>query len=126
MDGQSYRKLDACQKAMEAPDAVYVLSRNFPAEERYGLTAQVRRAALSVPSNIAEGHGRHRIDEYLHHLYMVRGSLKEAETQHIAAARQEMCSRDAARPAWDELQQTGRLLNHLIASLDNTNHNAAS
>ncbi len=68
MDQASYRKLNAWQKAMDAFDAVYALSRGFPADERFGLTPQVRRAALSVPSNIAEGYGRKHRKAYLQHL----------------------------------------------------------
>jgi len=118
MDDHSYRQLEAWQKAMDAYDAVYEVSRRFPDEERFGLTVQIRRAALSIPSNIAEGYGRRHRAEYLHHLYMSRGSLMETETQLIAAVRQQMCRRDDARLPWDELQQTGRLLNKLISSLE--------
>lgn len=117
MDNHAYRKLDAWRKAMDMPDAVYSISRGFPAEERYGLTSQIRRAALSVPSNIAEGYGRSHRLEYIHHLYIARGSLMETETQLIAAVRQEMCARDQAIPVWDTMQEAGRLLHGLIASL---------
>lgn len=103
---------------MDSFDAIYALSRCFPSDERYGLTAQIRRASLSVPSNIAEGYGRRGRREYVHHLYIARGSLMETETQLIAAVRQEMCEREAARHSWELLQQTGRLLNALIRSLE--------
>jgi four helix bundle protein len=118
VDDNSYRKLDAWKKAMDAYDAIYKLSGGFPPDERFGLTSQIRRAALSIASNIAEGYGRKHRREYVHHLYMARGSMFETETQLIAAVRNQMCSRPAASPAWEELQHAGRLLNGLIASLD--------
>ena len=118
MDNQSYRQLEAWQKAMDAYDAVYDVSHHFPDDERFGLCVQIRRAALSIPSNIAEGYGRRRRAEYLYHLYVSRGSLMETETQLIAAVRRRMCERESAKHPWDELQQTGRLLNKLIASLE--------
>ncbi|MEM1444846.1 MAG: four helix bundle protein [Planctomycetota bacterium] len=120
MDRSAYRKLDAWQRAMDAFDAVYALSRSFPTDERFGLTSQLRRAALSVPSNIAEGYGRKGRKEYLHHLFIARGSLMETETQLIAAVRQGFCSREDAKPAWALLDETGRLLTGLIRSLKPT------
>lgn len=118
MDDKAYRQLKAWQHAMEAYDAICQISRDFPADERYGLVQQIRRAALSVPSNIAEGYGRHHRREYLHHLYMARGSLMEVETQLIAAVRQQMCNREAAVPVWSALQETGKTLHGLIAALE--------
>jgi len=117
VDDNSYRKLDAWKKAMDAYDAIYTLSGGFPPEEHFGMTSHIRRAALSVPSNIAEGYGRKHRREYVHHLYMARGSLFETETQLIAAVRNAMCTRPAALSVWDQLQHAGRLLNGLVASL---------
>lgn len=118
MDRRSYRKLDVWQASMKAYREVRALSMRFPAEEKYGLTSQIRRAALSVPSNIAEGYGRKHRAEYLHHLYMARGSLMECETQLIAAVQEELCIRADAVTVWKTLQINGRLLNGLIASLE--------
>ncbi len=117
MDNRSYRQLDAWQKAMDTHDAAYLLSKDFPADERYGLTSQLRRSSLSVPSNIAEGYGRHHRKAYLQHLYIARGSLMESETQLIAAVRNGLCTREAAKTAWEQMQHTGKLLHRLIASL---------
>jgi four helix bundle protein len=83
----SYRDLEVWQKAMVLADAVYDVTSSFPKEEIYGLTSQVRRSAISVPSNIAEGSGRSGTGELLHFLSIARGSLAEMETQLILANR---------------------------------------
>jgi len=77
----SYRDLTAWQKAKVLALDVYVCTRKFPRDEIYGLTSQMRRAAVSVPSNIAEGKGRYSIKELVQFLYRARGSLLELETQ---------------------------------------------
>jgi four helix bundle protein len=82
---QSYRDLDAWQLAMEAVVATYRVSRAFPQEERFGLCAQVRRAAVSIPSNIAEGRSRLGTGEFRHSVSMARGSVAEVETQLAVA-----------------------------------------
>jgi four helix bundle protein len=82
----SYRDLRVWQAAMDLVVESYRLGELLPGRERFGLTAQVRRAATSIPANIAEGYGRARRGEYLNHLSIARGSLNELET-HIAIAR---------------------------------------
>ena len=78
---KSYRELVVWQKAFQLCTHVYGLTKRFPPEERYGLTAQIRRAAVSIPSNIAEGYSRNTKRDYLHFLWMANGSLAEIETQ---------------------------------------------
>jgi four helix bundle protein len=78
---KSYRDLIVWQKAMEFVRLVYVLSRDFPRDEQFGLTSQLRRSAVSIPSNVAEGHGRGSTADYLRFLFIARGSLFEAQTQ---------------------------------------------
>src|SRR5579883_1069032 len=85
MTVQSYRDLIAWRKAFDLVQAIYRATKGFPKEEIYGLTSQLRRAAVSVPSNIAEGQGRNSTREFLHHLSMAYGSLMEAETQLLIA-----------------------------------------
>ena len=82
-----YRELVAWQKAMDLAEAVYTLSRGFPREELFGLTSQLRRAAISDPSNIAEGQGRGSTKEFVQFLRIANGSLQEAETQLILGHR---------------------------------------
>ncbi len=76
-----YRDLIAWKKAFELVIAVYRETSHFPVEERFGITGQIRRACVSVPSNIAEGQGRNSKGEFVHHLLIALGSLKELETQ---------------------------------------------
>ena len=84
---KSFRDLRVWQQALDLVEKVYVLTRRFPREETYGLLSQVRRAVVSVPSNIAEGHTRQHIREYLHHLSIAQASLAELETQLEIATR---------------------------------------
>jgi four helix bundle protein len=82
-----YRDLDVWQRAMEVVECCYRLSEGFPRAEEFGLRGQMRRAAVSVPSNIAEGHGRTTTGEYLQQLSIARGSLMELETHVLIAGR---------------------------------------
>jgi len=83
--GHSYRELIAWQKAMKLVTEIYEATQRFPSEERYGLTNQLRRASVSVPSNIAEGQARFSQKEFHHFLSQARGSLVEIETQLLIA-----------------------------------------
>ena len=87
MSIRSYRDLQVWQKAMDLAKQCYQATRTFPSEERFGLTSQIRRAVVSVPSNIAEGHGRAHTKEYLNHLSMAKGSLVELETLLLLSQR---------------------------------------
>ena len=80
MEIKSYRDLRVWQAGMDLVVRVYRLTQGFPTHELYGLTSQMRRAAVSIPSNIAEGHTRESSKEYLHHLSIAQGSLAELET----------------------------------------------
>jgi four helix bundle protein len=114
---QSHRESEVWQRAIELVEAIYQLSREFPSDERFGLTAQMRRAAVSVPSNIAEGYGRLQRGKYVHHLAIANGSLQEIETQLVIAGRLQYVSRQGARPTWELLQDVSKMLNKLISSL---------
>ena len=115
---QTYRDLEVWQKSMDLVVEIYRLTTLFPPKEKFGLTNQIQRAAVSIPANIAEGHGRlHRAD-YVRFLSIARGSLTEAETHLQIAVRLGYLNRDQAKQVWGLFQDVGRLLNGLIRSLD--------
>jgi four helix bundle protein len=87
MTVNSFRDLRVWQAGMDLVETVYRLSESFPAKEMYGLTNQMRRCAVSIPSNIAEGHTREHSKEYLHHISIAQASLAELQTQLEIAAR---------------------------------------
>jgi four helix bundle protein len=93
-----FRELQVWQRGMEIVEAVYRVSDGFPKTEIYGLTSQVRRAAVSVPSNIAEGHTRASTKEYLHHVSVAQASLAEVETQLEVAMRLRYIDRGQLQP----------------------------
>jgi four helix bundle protein len=112
-----YRQLIAWQKSMKLVGTVYELSKRFPKEEIYGLTSQVRRAAISVPSNIAEGQGRNSSREFLHHLAIAYGSLMEVETQILIAESLGYLERTVVLDFLERSAETGRIVNGLMRSL---------
>ncbi|PYO94994.1 MAG: diversity-generating retroelement protein bAvd family protein [Gemmatimonadetes bacterium] len=113
----SYRDLTVWQRAMDLVDAVYEITETFPKDERFGLTAQLQRCAVSIPSNIAEGHGRDHLGEYIHHLGIANGSLMELETQVLIAARRSYVHESDADRALALSRIVGRLLAGLVRSL---------
>ena len=110
----SYRDLIAWRKAVELVTEIYRTTKSFPREELYGLTNQLRRAAVSVPSNIAEGQARYSKREFHHFLSQARGSLVEIETQlTIAGNLGYLCSPEVTL-LLDKTAELGRVLNGLI------------
>ncbi|HEY0070161.1 MAG TPA: four helix bundle protein [Chloroflexia bacterium] len=118
---RSYKDLVAWQKSVDLVEAVYVATRSWPREEIYGLTLQVRRAVVSVSSNIAEGQGRAAIREFVHHLRIARGSLFEVETQLIIAQRLGYIDPNHANVFLSQVAEVSRLLSGLLRSLSATN-----
>ena len=117
MPRASFRNLKVWQSSMLLVEEIYQLSRRFPADERYGLISQIRRAAVSVPSNIGEGARRKRRKAYLNHLDIALGSQGEVEVQLELAARLRFVSeRDIVR-AQALVEEVGRMLNGLIDSM---------
>jgi four helix bundle protein len=114
----SYRDLVVWQKAMELVSAVYKLTRTFPAFERFGLTSQIQRAAVSIPSNIAEGQGRLATKEFRQFLGVARGSLKELETQLLISIDLTYAGAEAVADCLGLTDEIGRMLNALIKALD--------
>ena len=95
----------------------YRFSRPFPKEEVYGLRAQVRKAAVSIPANIAEGHGREHLGDYIHHLSVANGSLMELETHYLIAERLKYVAHDDVIPILSHTSDVGRMLSGLVSSL---------
>ena len=115
--GQSYRELIAWRKAMQLVTEIYLATQAFPRHELYGLTNQLRRAAISVPSNIAEGQGRLSTGEFKQFLGHARGSLLEAETQISIARELGYLEREDSERLLHKSGEVGRVLNGLMASL---------
>ncbi|MFG0283773.1 MAG: four helix bundle protein [Phycisphaerales bacterium JB039] len=112
---KSFRDLVAWQKSMDLAKHVYVLTRGMPSEERFGLTSQMRRSAVSIPSNIAEGFGRESRSDLLKFLRIARGSLNEVSTQIELASSLEMIV--VTDECWATVNEVSRVLQGLIASL---------
>jgi four helix bundle protein len=115
--GESYKDLVAWRKAMDLVTEIYHATQLFPRDELYGLTNQLRRAAVSVPSNIAEGQARFSSKEFCHFLSLARGSRVEIETQLLIAQNLGYLSDRQSRPLFEQAAEMGRILNGLIASL---------
>jgi len=115
--GRSYRELIAWQKAMKFVAEIYTVTQRFPSEERYGITSQLRRAAVSVPSNIAEGQARFSQKEFHHFLSQARGSLAEIETQLLIATDLKYIQPAKGEALLVLADELGRILNGLIASI---------
>jgi four helix bundle protein len=114
----SYRDLVAWKRAVELVTHVYGLTKSFPDDERYGLTAQLRRAAISVASNIAEGQGRFSRGEFKQFLGHTRGSLLEIETQMTIATNLGYLDSRQSEVVFELSSEVGRILNGLISSLN--------
>jgi len=114
----NYRDLVAWQRAMDLVMEVHQLVRKFPKEELYGLTSQVRRAAVSVVSNIAEGQGRGVGQEFAHHLRISRGSLQEMETQLLIAQRLGYIAPAEVEALMVKADEVSRVLRGLQQSLE--------
>jgi four helix bundle protein len=117
MSVRNYSDLIAWRKAMDLVEGIYAATRQFPKEELYGLTSQVRRAAVSIPSNIAEGQGRKSTNEFLHHLAIAYGSLREVETQILIAGRLLYLKQEEVNRLLESSAEVGRLINGLSNSL---------
>jgi len=105
------------QKAMDLVTSVYRVTEGFPKREVYSLTDQIRRAAVSIPSNIAEGQAHYSKAEFFHFLRHASGSLAELETQILLAERLEYTDRPQAEALLKQIVEVGKLLNGLINSL---------
>lgn len=114
---RTYKDLVAWQKSMELVTELYRVTQRFPKEEIYGLRAQVRRAAVSVPSNIAEGQARYSHMDFQRFLRQAKGSLVEVETQMLIAVNLGFLDNRDAKPILGRAAEVGRILNALLNSI---------
>ncbi|MGQ9920938.1 MAG: four helix bundle protein [Desulfobacca sp.] len=122
---RSFRDLIAWQKAMSLVTEIYRLTRNFPAEEMFGLVSQMRRAAVSIPSNIAEGHARASSGDFRQFLGHARGSLAELETQVQIARNLNYLTETQTNALSESATEVGKVLNGLLAALKNSSPRAS-
>lgn len=114
---RSYRDLIVWQKSIDLTVLTYKLTRRFPSEEKYGLTSQMRRAAASIPANIAEGHARRSIGEYLQFLGIARGSLAELETFLTLSERLGLIGSEISDRLWENCAEISKMLAGLVRSI---------
>ena len=112
-----HQELIVWQKAMELATEIYRIVKVLPKEETYALSDQMRRAAVSIPSNIAEGHARNSIKEYIQFLSIAKGSNAELQTQCLLCVRLQMMSHDKVSTALKLSDEVGKMLNMLIKTL---------
>jgi four helix bundle protein len=114
---QSFKDLLIWKKSMELVTEIYKLTRCFPKEEQYGLTSQIRRAAVSIPSNIAEGKGRKTSKEFHQFLVHARGSLWEVETQLLIAENLGYLTRELGERVEKKTSELGRILSGFLTAV---------
>ena len=116
----NFERLDVWQKAIEFADLIYANTRAFPAEERFGLTNQLRRAAVSISSNIAEGSSRSSKSDFARFTEIAAGSVFEAVSQAFIARRQSLLSEEQFRKVYTDAEELSRMLSGLRKSLLST------
>jgi len=111
---QTHKNLKVWQESKELVTLIYALTSKFPKEEVYSITAQIKRAAISIPSNIAEGAARNSNKEYIHFLYIALGSVAELDTQLILAKDLNFINENDFNEITDKLDSIGKMLSGLI------------
>lgn len=114
---KSYKNLLVWQKSLTMVKLIYELTRSFPQDERFGLVTQMSRAAVSVPSNIAEGHSRHTRGEFIQFISHAEGSLAELETQLLIAIELDFCTQSQSENLLSLVDELQRMLNGLRQNL---------
>jgi len=115
--GNSYRELQVWRLSIQLTKDVYAVTKNFPSDERFGLISQLRRAAVSIPSNIAEGQARYSQREFLRFLSNARGSLAEVETQLLLSTELGYVPESEMQKLTRKTAEVGRLLNGLYSAI---------
>jgi four helix bundle protein len=119
---QSYEDLIVWQRAMDFIVLIYQITENFPSKETFGLVSQMRRAAVSIPSNIAEGYRRKTAKDYAHFVHIAYGSTAELKTQLSISVRLKYISVDSYRGSRAKLEEISRMLHRLTFALLNKSH----
>jgi len=114
----SFKDLDVWQLGMTLVESCYSLTGTFPKEEIYGLSSQIRRSAVSIPANIAEGYGRDQTGSFIQFLRIAQGSTRELETHLLIAARLKFSTSADVQVPSDQCDRVGRMLRALIRSLE--------
>ncbi|AFZ46276.1 hypothetical protein Cyast_0296 [Cyanobacterium stanieri PCC 7202] len=114
---KSYRDLMVWQKSMDLVVICYKLTSQFPKTEIYGLSSQIQRAAVSIPANIAEGKGRNHLGDYIRHLSIANGSLKELETHLMIVGRLGYLKDEELKVTLNKCEEIGRMLHSLMEKL---------
>src|SRR5438105_15801399 len=117
---RSYKDLVVWQKGIALAKLVYQLTKNFPSEEKFGRVAQMRQAAVSIPSNIAEGQARHTTGEFIQFISHAEGSVAELATQLILSIELKFCSAQSAAQLSELMEHLRRMLNGLRRKLANS------
>jgi four helix bundle protein len=115
---QSYRELEVWLLGMDLAEECYRATKGFPREELFGMTSQIRRAAASIPANIAEGQGREHTKEFLHHLSVARGSLMELETHLMLVQRIGLLDQAKVTSLLTQSERISRMLSGLRKALE--------
>ena len=116
---KNFKELKVWQKSYQLCLVIYKITKDFPGEEKYGLSTQMKRAAISIPSNIAEGYGRKTIPDYVRCLYIAYGSTCELETQTLLSGDLKFLSEDNQNSLIEKIKEVERMLMALIKSLEN-------
>jgi four helix bundle protein len=122
---RSYKDLDVWQVAMDLATACYRATAVFPRDEIYGMTAQVRRASVSIAANIAEGYGRETSASFVQFLRIAQGSLKELETHLMLVERVQLLKSEELAPLLNQCERISKMLRNLIRSLNDPSRNTA-
>lgn len=115
---ESYEDLEVWQLAMSLAEQCYELSKLLPQDELYGLTSQIRRAAVSIPANIAEGYGRDQTGGYIQFLRIAQGSARELETHLLLTARLKLIDMERVKPCRDVAIRVSKMLRSLVRTLE--------
>ena len=120
---KNYKELNVWQKSYKLCLHIYKVTKRFPKDEMYGLTSQIRRSAVSIPSNIAEGYGRKTTLEYVRFLYIAYGSVCELETQTMISGDLDYVEKKGLQELKEEIGDVERMLKAMIKSLENKHLN---